>query len=226
MTADKKSRLDQLSVLVGRLRQIDVDQLRQGWLLVPQPWLQEAITALAQRQQAVESASLTLEDGVGLLELSMRAEGLRPRAILRSKVRIEEFALTKTRGIAILVFDTAPDISVEAQGLFGRYGATAIARALERLFESEEAQRRLQTRHEIWELSWPRLTIYLDRIEAIRRLRDTTLAGLGLLDLVAFGPAEVLPEGIRIRVRSTGLGHAVEVGGKGLLRWLKRRRGG
>jgi len=197
-----------LSTVVRKLQTtfpgVTWDSLRQGWIPVPGGILEEEVRRHLGSMDGVRSVSLQCCRGFFALEVETGK--WRARHAVACRLASEYFRLDHDRGEAS--FLCKGDMSVTGRNLLGSLTAwLAQSILLKALHSGKPIICRNGIPMQEIQLAWPQILVDLRRIEPIGELADRRFLGLGLLDVLAFGPLEVEDGHVRLKTTAANTDH-------------------
>lgn len=155
---------------------------------IPAIYLESELARRAARVPEIQAIRLECEPGHFIITIDTKKGPFQHKVRLR--LAPEEFALTRDRRIA--TFLCQREMDVEGRNLLGRVSSWVAQGVLISALESKTLEQRVSEASEgAVELSWPRITVYLDRIDRIKPVLQFNVMGFSLTDVLALGPLRV-----------------------------------
>ena len=172
---------------------------KQGWLPVPESALEAGLGKLAVEVDELETIRLRCVPGQFHVEVDTRAYWVLKNR-LSVCITITDFTLNSARQVARMRCNE--DVQVEGRSLVGRLALGLVEGFLQRALRCEDTGAKLESVSEgMVSLNWPDIDIDLAKIPQVRRVKEMTFLGVGVLDLVELGPVSVEDKHARLRVR-------------------------
>lgn len=176
---------------------LNTERLKDGQIPIPAIYLESELVRRTASVKEIESIRLECEPGYFVITLDTK------KGPFAHKVRVrlvpEEFALTRDKRVATFLCER--DLGIEGRNLLGRVSNWVTQGVIISALQSKTLEQRVSEASQgAVELAWPRIIVHLDRIDRLKPVLEFNVLGLGLTDVLRFGPLRVDKDYAYLRV--------------------------
>jgi hypothetical protein len=179
-----------------------LESLARGELIIPQEFVARHIDRTLAGFGGVEFVDVACCDGY--LRVTVHYTRLMAKYCVESHVKVEDFALSRERRVATLLFSEVSN--VQGRNLAGRLSSQLAALLFENPLDSEALHARISENTDgLVKVNWPRASIQLDAYPTVQKLNALSFAEYSFWDYVELSGCRIEPGRVVVNVTQLGL---------------------
>lgn len=197
-TAAEYGKSKMAAELERRFPGFTTEALKQGWLPVPESVLEAGLQRLVADVDEVEAIRLSCKPGQFQVEVDTKAYWVMKNR-LQVTIAVTEFTLNDARQHASLECDD--DVRVEGRNLVGQIALGLVENILQNALRSADTSAKVESSSEgIVVMDWPKIELDLSSLAEVKRIKEATILGIGMFDLLELGPVTAEDKHARLKI--------------------------